>query len=114
MLLEALEKAVRIEECALCEITYTPIGKRRAWVRCAQRLGVIVDELHRDELPAEWGLARTELPCVLARVGAETPAVLLAREQIAECRGRVEQLETRLLDALDGPVRGDEIATPAR
>ena len=38
------------EECALCEITYSPVGKRRAWTACAKRLGLVVDELHRDSL----------------------------------------------------------------
>ena len=87
---------------SLCEITYTPIGKRRAWVERAQRIGVIVDELHRDEIPEAWGIVRTELPCVLARVGGAKPSVFLGREEIAAWRGSVEELARSIVAAFGG------------
>ena len=40
MLLDALKKAVGREECPLCEITYSPTGKRREWLAGEKRLGV--------------------------------------------------------------------------
>lgn len=100
MLLDAVKKAAGREECALCEITYGPLGKRGEWRACETRLGVIVDELRRDQLPAEWGVERDALPCVLGRVGTEPPFVLLGREQIVECGGRVDELERRIVVAL--------------
>ena len=101
MLLDGIKKAAGREECGLCEIVYSPVGKRRAWAACEARLGTAVEELHRDRLPAAWGIARTELPCILGRSGTAEPFVLLTRAEITSCRGSVEQLERRLLDALE-------------
>jgi len=106
MLLDAVKKAAGREDCALCEITYSPVGKRGEWAACERRLGVAVEELHRDRLPAAWGISRSALPCVLGRVGDERPFVLLGRADITACRGSVVELERRLRDALD--------ASPAR
>jgi hypothetical protein len=100
MLLDVIKKATGREDCALCEITYSPVGKRRAWAACEARLGVKVEEMHRDRLPASWGVQRSELPVVLGRAGNDRPIVLLNREEISACHGRVEQLEARLRSAL--------------
>jgi hypothetical protein len=100
MLLDALKKAVGREECSLCEMTYSSFGKRRSWVTCAARLGVPVEELHRDEIPPTWGISRTDLPCVLGGVSEATPIVVLTREEITACRGSVAELERRLAAAL--------------
>ena len=100
MLLDAVKKAVGREDCSLCEITYSPLGKRREWAACASRLGVPVEELHRDQLPAAWGIGRAELPCILGRTGEEHPIILLTRAEIAACDG-VEPLERRLRSAID-------------
>jgi hypothetical protein len=99
MLLDVLKKAIGREDCALCEITYSPVGKRKEWTECAARLGVPVDEMHRDELPAAWGIR--ELPCILGRAGPDPPASLLTAQEIAECRGSPALLEQRLRRALD-------------
>ena len=111
LLLDAVKKAAGREDCALCEITYSPIGKRRAWTACARRLGVAVEELHRDRLPASWGIARAQLPVILGRAGDERPFVLVTREELGACRGRVDELERRIRAALDG-ARADEAARP--
>jgi len=105
MLLDVAKKALGREDCALCEITYSPVGKRGAWRACETRLGVVVDELHRDQLPAEWNLPRSALPCVLGRTGAERPFVLVTRDEIRACGGRVEALERVLTSAIAS--RGD-------
>jgi hypothetical protein len=101
MLLDVVKKAVGREECALCEITYSAVGKRSAWRKCESRLGVAVSELHRDRLPAEWGIARRELPCILARVRDERPFVLVSRDEISACRGSIEALERAVTTALE-------------
>lgn len=100
MLLDAVKKAVGKEEWALCEITHSPLGKRSTWRACEARLGVVVDELHRDQLPETWGVSRVDLPCVLARVGAELPFVVVSRGVIGSCRGSVTSLEEKLIAAL--------------
>jgi len=100
MLLDVLKKATGREDCALCEITYSPVGKRGAWKACERRLGIAVEELHRDRLPAAWGIARADLPCILGRAGEERPVVLLTRDEIVACRGSVVELERRLEAAL--------------
>jgi hypothetical protein len=101
MLLDAVKKAAGREDCALCEITYSPVGKRREWAACERRLGVSVEELHRDRLPAAWGISQSDLPCILGRAGDERPVVLLSRDNIRACSKSVVELERRLRDALD-------------
>jgi hypothetical protein len=100
LLLDVLKKAAGREDCALCEITYGPVGKRRAWAACESRLGIPVEERHRDELPPDWGISRAELPCVLGRAGSARPFVLLTRADITACSRSVVALERRLRAAL--------------
>jgi hypothetical protein len=107
MLLDLMKKAVGREECALCEITYSPLGKRGVWRACDARLGVIVDELHRDQLPDTWEVSRTDLPCILGRAGVERPFVVVTREEILSCRGSVGALEAKLVAALSIEARGE-------
>lgn len=103
-LLDVVKKAVGREECALCEITHGPLGKRGAWRACEARIGseVGVEALHRDELPAAWGLARDQLPCVLGRRGSATPFVVVPRARIEAMRGDVDALEAALREVLAG------------
>lgn len=100
MMLDVLKKAVGREECALCEIVYSPVGKRRVWKACAARLGLAIAEMHRDRIPGDWNLKRDEVPCVLARVGSERPFVILKSDDIAACRGSADLLERRIRDAM--------------
>ena len=100
MLFDVVKKAAGREDCALCEITYGPLGKKDAWRSCEARLGLLVDELHRDRLPPEWGVDRRELPCVLARSGRETPFVLVTRDEIVACRGSIDGLERTIAQSL--------------
>lgn len=100
MLLDAAKKALGKEDCALCEITHGPLGKREAWRRCERDLGVIVDELHRNQIPETWAVSRTALPCILGRVGDQRPFVLITRTEIEACGAAVAVLEHRLRSAL--------------
>lgn len=100
MVFDVLKKAAGREDCALCQITYSPTGKRSMWKACEARLGVAVTELHRDRIPPEWKVGRAELPCVLARVGAEHPVIFLRRDEIASCRGSADALERRIREVL--------------
>jgi len=100
LLLDVVKKATGREDCALCEITYSPVGKRPAWKACAARLGVAVEELHRDRVPASWAIRPSDLPCILKRVGDEAPSIMLTRAEITACRGSVDELERRIRGAL--------------
>lgn len=114
MLADVVKKAFGREDCALCEITYSPIGKRQAWQACEARLGVPVRELHRDSLPAAWGLDLAQLPCVLVEAGGARPELLLTRTEIAACAGRVGELERKLREALaaSASASGEVIEVP--
>jgi hypothetical protein len=101
MLADAAKKAAGIEDCALCEVTHSPLGKRSEWARCERGLGISVTLVHRDELPASWELDVHALPCVLAQHGQERPGLLLDKDQIAACAGRVDALEALLRRQLD-------------
>jgi hypothetical protein len=111
MLLDVLKKATGREDCPLCEITYSPLGKRQEWKACEVRLDLTIRELHRDELPRDWRIRRDELPCILARAGSETPAVLVDRAAIVACGGSVQALERRIREAL---AQAHEGVTPER
>lgn len=100
MLLDAAKKALGKEDCALCEMTHGPFGKREAWRRCESALGVIVDALHRNQIPAAWTISRTALPCILGRVGDQRPFVLVTRTEIEECGAELTALEHRLRSVL--------------
>jgi hypothetical protein len=101
LLLDIVKKAAGREDCSLCALTYSPVGKRRSWRACQARLGLPVEELHRDQLPADWDLARAQLPCILGRAGATRPFVLVSRADIDACGGSVDELEQRLRRAID-------------
>lgn len=100
LLLDVLKKAVGREDCALCEITNSPVGRRAEWKECVRSLGIPFSELHRDEVPTHWGVARADFPCVLARYAGTLPTVLVDRSEIASCRGDPAALEQRIRSAL--------------
>jgi hypothetical protein len=100
MLLDVVKKAAGKEDCALCEITYSPLGKREAWRRCEKSFGMRVEELHRDQLPPAWGISRGQLPCILLRGLDGPPIMLVSKDAISACRGSVEALERAVRSAL--------------
>jgi hypothetical protein len=102
MLADVVKKAVGQEDCPLCEITYGPLGKRGTWRACEARLGVPVDELHRDQLPVAWGIS--DLPCVLGWGDGDKPFIVLSRDVIVACQGSIDALEAKLMRALASDV----------
>ena len=98
LLLDGLKKTIGREDCPLCEITHGPLGKRSTWSACEARLGLIVDALHRNQLPPEWGIGAAALPCILARVQDERPYVLVSRSELEACCGQPDALERQLLN----------------
>jgi hypothetical protein len=102
MLVDVLKKAVGREDCPLCEITYGSLGKRRQWTECEARIGMAVEELHRDRIPEAWGIGRLQLPCVLIEREEGNPSILIPRSEIVACTGRTDELERRIVAALAG------------
>lgn len=100
-LVDVVKKLSGREDCSLCELTYSALGPRPTWRACVARLPVVVEERHRDQIPPEWGLSRGMLPCVLGQSGEQRPTVLVSREALAACGGRLEALEDKLRAALE-------------
>jgi hypothetical protein len=76
--------------CALCDITHGRVRRRPAWDRMVADLGIPVDLLHLNELPADvrHAVAACGAPVVLARTGAGLEPLVVGAD----------------LDALDGSV----------
>ncbi len=87
-------------ECALCDITHSPIRRKRAWDRMVADLDV--ELVHRNELP-EWAraaVADLPLPVVLARRNDDSARVVLDRQALAACAGSIDAFRDRLDRAL--------------
>jgi len=76
--------------CALCDITHGRVRRRPEWDRMVADLGVPVDLLHLNEMPADvrQAVAACGAPVVLARTGDGLEPLLVGAE----------------LDELDGSV----------
>lgn len=89
-------------ECALCDITHSPVRRKPAWVAMTTRLAVPVRVVHRNEASADERAAWAEvgLPVVLGRHADGSHSVLLMREDLVELDGSVERFERALTAAL--------------
>ena len=76
--------------CALCDLTHGRVRRRPEWDRMVADLGVPVDLLHLNEMPADvrQAVAACGAPVVLARTGDGLEPLLIGAE----------------LDELDGSV----------
>ena len=96
-----LGKLMGTAHCAACDITYGALSEKAEWQACKVRLGLVVEQLHRNELPDDLArVVRGQLPCVAAE-GDEGSRVLVDAAALEACAGRVEQLEARVRRALD-------------
>ncbi len=88
-------------ECALCDITHSPVRRKRAWDQLVADLPVEVRVVHRNEVP-DWAVeaARTALPVILGRWDDGSVDVLLAPSDLQACAGSVEAFQARLERAL--------------
>lgn len=75
--------------CALCDITHSPIRRKREWDALVAELGIPVDLRHLNELDERESAA----------VGEQAPIVLVERNGMLE-----PLLDAAQLDALDGSV----------
>ena len=85
-----LGKVRGTRHCALCDITHGRVRRRPEWDRMVADLGVPVDLLHLNEMPADvrQAVAACGAPVVLARTGDGLEPLLVGAE----------------LDELDGSV----------
>ncbi len=84
--------------CALCDITHSPIRRKREWDALVAELGVHVDLRHLNELDEREAAA----------VGDNAPIVLVDRDGVLE-----PLLDAAQLDALDGSVSAFGVAVRA-
>ena len=85
-------------ECALCDITHSPIRQKTAWkdmvTRLAIDLGYDMVTRHRNEVSEAEHLASTgQEPCVLVERADGTWEILLNTEELAVLAGRVDDYE---------------------
>jgi hypothetical protein len=85
-------------ECALCDITHSPVRRKREWDRMVQRLGISVRLLHRNELDASLTgvVQHLTLPVVLAHRADGTVEVALTAERLSAMDGSVDAFESAL------------------
>lgn len=81
--------------CALCDITHSPIRRKREWDALVAELGVHVDLRHLNELDERE----------VAAVGDRAPIVLVERDGMLS-----PLLDAAQLDALDGSVSAFGVA----
>lgn len=81
--------------CALCDITHSPIRRKREWDDLVAELGIPVDLRHLNELDERESAA----------VGEQAPIVLVERNGMLE-----PLLDAAQLDALDGSVSAFGVA----
>ena len=95
-------------ECALCDVTHSPVRRKRAWDAFVATLDVPFDLRHRNELTDAERAA--VLPMGLPVVAAETEAgwvPLLDRAALERCAGDVDTFAFHLTAATAARVSGE-------
>ena len=79
-------------ECALCDITHSPVRRKRAWDAMVAELDAPFDLRHRNELTEAETLALTPmgLPVVAAELADGVWVELLGRDALDACDGDVD------------------------
>lgn len=92
-------------ECALCDITHSPVRRKPAWDRMVAALPLPLRVVHRNELPGWARPAGTDavLPAVLGRRRDNEVVEVLDRAALAACDGDVERFRAALDAALSRP-----------
>jgi hypothetical protein len=91
-------------ECALCDITHSPMRRKRAWDAMVARLDAPFDLRHRNALTdiEQRALAGVVLPVVAAELADGTWTTLLDVEALRACDGDVDTFAARLAAAVAG------------
>lgn len=85
-------------ECALCDITHSPVRRKRTWDAMVATLDAPFDLRHRNELTDVElaAVAPMGLPVVAAERADGTWVRLLDREALDDCAGDVDTFAARL------------------
>ncbi|MCA1780859.1 MAG: hypothetical protein ABR500_11430 [Dermatophilaceae bacterium] len=91
-------------ECALCDITHSPVRRKRDWVRLVDELPVPVVAVHRNELPRELAdvVVPDRLPAVYAVRGDGCAVEFVTRDELAGLDGSVERFGDLVRSRLRG------------
>ena len=89
-------------ECALCDITHSPMRRKPEWDAMVKSLDVPFSVLHRNELGHELSqrMEGIALPCVVAERTNGDIIPLLAPDVLAECGGSVQAFAEALRNRL--------------
>ncbi|BDZ41759.1 hypothetical protein GCM10025865_10580 [Paraoerskovia sediminicola] len=87
--------------CALCDVSHSPVRRKRSWDAMVSRLGVPVSTVHLNEMSDDVARVVAEVgsPVVLGRTD-EGPVVLLDAAALEELHGSVDAFEAALRAAL--------------
>ena len=85
--------------CALCDVTHSPVRRKRAWDAMVAELGVPFELVHRNERTADLRAVTPEVPVVVAEVDGAFLAVL-GLDELGQLGGDVDAFRTALVDAL--------------
>lgn len=91
--------------CGLCDITHSPVRRKREWNDLVNRFEAPINVAHRNELPANAtaDIAKMKLPVVVG-LGADGRCIcLLDAEALDSCSGSVADFEAALARALESP-----------
>lgn len=85
-------------ECALCDITHSPVRRKPEWDRFVARLGIPFIALHRNELDDALTAAvhGETLPIVVAHRSDGSIVTVLSAAELTALGGSVEGLERAL------------------
>jgi len=91
-----------IAECALCDITHSPVRRKRSWDAMVATLPVPFALRHRNELTGDerQRLATMGLPVVAAELADGGSVALLDADALRSCGGDVDAFASRLAEAL--------------
>ena len=103
-LLDSLHKMVNPASyfCKLCELTYSPVGEKKAWKAFIQKLDVETDFLHRDEFLRQYASKfghKFEFPVILAQTNKGLE-VFLSKDEFEEINNLevlIDKIEKRSL-----------------
>lgn len=86
-------------ECALCDITHSPVRRKPEWDRMLVRLGLPMTVLHRNELDPGLlaAIGSTPLPAVFAHHSDGSVTVSLSAEQLNGMGGSVSEFEKAIV-----------------
>jgi hypothetical protein len=87
-------------ECAMCDISHSPLGRRKTWIAWVNRLashGIEIETLHRNDLAtthyAELGACIAgRFPCATATGADGSHQFVLGKDELESCSGKLEPL----------------------